>query len=158
MTKKQDRDKAEREAQALRRRGGAASPILEVMSKEMGVTMTTTAAQSTSTTANDARTSWRATSSTDEAARMPRGGGCAPSTSRAELADPDKAGKELLASTFSAAVWGCTTITTNGQKRQYNFNIFFAESRMQTPRQREGRIGGGAPSLKTLHEALYHKS
>ena len=124
MTEKQDRDKAEREAQALRRRDDAASPILEVMSKEMGVTMTT-AALSTSTTASDARTSWGATSSTDEAARMPKGGGCAPSTSRAEPADPDKTGKELLLSTFSAAVGHCTTITINGQKRQNNFNIFF---------------------------------
>ena len=76
MTKNQDRDKAEREAQALRRRSGAASPILEVMNKEMGVTMTTTAAQSTSTTASDARMSQGATSSTDEAAITPRGGGC----------------------------------------------------------------------------------
>ena len=32
--------------------------------------------------------------------------------------------------------------------------MFFAESQMQTPRQREGRIGGGASSLKTLGEAL----
>ena len=46
----------------------------------MGVTMTTTAAQSTSTTANDARASHGATftasstHATDEAAKMPRGG------------------------------------------------------------------------------------
>ena len=60
----------EREAWTLRRRGGAASPILEVMSKEMGMTMTTTA-RSTSTNASDARTSQGATSSTDEAAKMP---------------------------------------------------------------------------------------
>ena len=92
----------------------------------MGMNMTTTAAQSTSTTASDARTSQDATSSTDEATRTPRGGGCAPSKSRAEQTDPDKAGKELLVSTFSAAVWGCTTITTNGRKRQYNFFFFFA--------------------------------
>ena len=78
--------------------------ILEVMSKEMGVIMTT-AAQSTSTTASDARTSWGVTSITDEAARVPRCGGHALSTSRAELANPDKADKELLVSTFSAAVW-----------------------------------------------------
>ena len=123
LIKKQDRRKAEREAQVLRKRG-AASPILEVMSKEMGVIMTT-AAQSTSTTASDARTSWGATSITDETARVPRCGGHAPSTSRAELANPDKAGKELLVSTFLAAVWGCTTIATNGQKRQYNFIFFF---------------------------------
>ena len=122
----------------------------------MGVTTTTTAAQSTSTTASDTRTSQGATSSTYETARTTRCGGHAPSTSRAEPVNPDNAGKELLVSTFSAAVWGCTIITTNGQKRQYNFNIFFfffAESQMQTPRQREGRIGGGAPSLKTLCEA-----
>ena len=96
----------------------------------MGVTMTTTAAQSSSMTASDARTSWGATSHTDEAARMSQGGGHAPLASRAEPADPEKAGKELLVSTFSG-VWGCTTITTNGKKRQYNFNIFFfAESQM----------------------------
>ena len=90
----------------------------------MGVTTTTTAVQSTSKTASDARMTWGATSSTDETARTVRGGGHAPSTSRAKLADPDKAGKEVLISTFSAALWDCTTITTNSQKRQYNFNIF----------------------------------
>ena len=82
----------EREAQALRRRGCAASPILQVMSKEMGMT-TTTAAQCISTTARDERTSRSATSSTDEAARMPRGGGHASSTSKAKLADLNKVGK-----------------------------------------------------------------
>ena len=100
LTKKQDRDNAEMEAQAFRRRGGAASPILEVMSKEMGVTTTTTALKSPSTTANDARMSWCATSSPHEAAATCHGGGHAPSLSRAKTADPDKAGKELLASTF----------------------------------------------------------
>ena len=94
-----------REAWVLRsQRGGAASPILEVMSKEMGVTMTTTAPKSPSTTASDARTFQGATSSTHEAAAMSHGGGHAPSTSRAEPANPEKAGKELLVSTFSAAV------------------------------------------------------
>ena len=96
----------EREAWALRRRGGGASPILEVMSKEMGVTMTMTAPKSSSSAASDVRTSKGATSSTDEAVRMSHGGGTAPSTSSAEPANPEKAGKELLASTFSAAIWG----------------------------------------------------
>ena len=102
LTEKQDREKAEREAQALRRRSGAASPILEVMRKEMDVTKTTTAAQSTSTT--------------DEATRTPRDSGRMPSTSRTESADPEKAGKELLVSTFSAAVWG--THYNNNQRPQ----------------------------------------
>ena len=66
----------------------------------MGVTTATAAPNSSSTTAGDARTSWGATSSTHEAAAMSHGGGHAPSTSRAEPADPQKAGKELLVSTF----------------------------------------------------------
>ena len=128
LTKKQDRDKAEREVWALRRRGGGASPILEVMSKEMGVTTTTTALKSSSTTANDVRTSQGATSSTDEAVRMSHGGRPAPSTSRAEPADPEKAGKELLVSTFSAAVGG--THYNNNQWPNFNIIFSFAESQM----------------------------
>ena len=72
----------------------------------MGVIMTTTAQKSSSTTASDARTSQGATFSTHEAAMISHGGGHAPSLSRAEPADLDKAGKELLVSTFSAAIWG----------------------------------------------------
>ena len=72
----------------------------------MGMTMTTTVQKSPSTTTSDARTLWGATSSPHEAAAMSHGGGHAPSLSRAKLADPYKAGKELQVSTFSAAIWG----------------------------------------------------
>ena len=40
LTEKHEGEKTERDARVLRKKRGAASPILEVMSKEMGVTTT----------------------------------------------------------------------------------------------------------------------
>ena len=78
LTEKQEREKAEREVWAVKRRSGATSPILDVMTKEL----------ETATKVTEASTTWST--------------GCTPSAGPlAEEADPEKAGKNLLVSTFS---------------------------------------------------------
>ena len=112
LTEKQEREKAKREAQAVKRRSGATSPILDIMTKELETaTSTTTTTPKLSTTSTqsssldpkiikDSAETKASRKVTEESITW--SSGCTPSAGpSAEEADPEKAGKKLLVSTFS---------------------------------------------------------
>ena len=106
LTEKHEREKAEREAQAVKRRSGATSPILDVMTKELETatsTATTTPKSSTSLDPEAIKDSARTKASckVTEASTTLSSGRTPSAGPSAEEADPEKAGKKLLVSTFS---------------------------------------------------------
>ena len=106
------REKKQREAQAVKRKSGATSPIPDVMTKELETaTSTTTTTPKLSITSTQSSSldpkmikdsaQTKASGEVTEASTT-WSSGCTPSAGpSAEEADPEKAGKKLLVSTFS---------------------------------------------------------
>ena len=112
LMEKQEREKAEREAQAVKRRSGATLPILDVMTKELETaTSTTTTTPELSTTSTQSSSldlkmikdsgQTKASGEGTEASTTWSSGRTPSAGPSAEEADPEKAVKKLLVSTFS---------------------------------------------------------